>query len=191
MRMTMDNTETDANENLKRIYSQDQILDSLIEFENIIDSLDIYAFENWIDGEVVSGPHFERYWITIILKYAKSKKPEVQGAKRMQQRGIKVSYEKATEMVPVPLPKGEDLSDAYEEGKRKEEETGIWLIHIKMPRHLITDITAGQLDTDDETINLDDVRDAEESGIDDGVTDEEQIDDDLENDENQEDKDAF
>lgn len=184
----MYNTESDANGNLKRLYSQENVLDVLIEFENILDSLDLYAFDNWIDGEVVSGPHFQRYWISVILKYMKNEKPDPQGAKRLQQQGIKVAYEKATETMPVPLDNFDQTSkaDAYEGNERKTEKKEIWLIHIKMPRHLITDIDTGQLATDDEIIDLDDVRDAEEAGVDDAVTDEEQFGDELETDEEQE-----
>ena len=40
----------------------ENVLDMLIEFERTLDNLEIFAYKNWLMGELVSGPDIERYW---------------------------------------------------------------------------------------------------------------------------------
>ena len=58
-----------ATENLNAIFDNKDLLDVLIDVEDVFDGLDLYAFKNWIDGLVVSGPHVSRYWINVCLLY--------------------------------------------------------------------------------------------------------------------------
>ena len=39
----------------------ENVLDMLIEFERTLDNLEIFAYKNWLMGELVSGPDIERY----------------------------------------------------------------------------------------------------------------------------------
>ena len=46
----------DVIENIKTISMTDSAVNSLLDFERVIDELDVYAFENWKRGELVEGP---------------------------------------------------------------------------------------------------------------------------------------
>ena len=43
-------------DNIKNIYMSDGSLTTLLDFERVLDELDIYAFKNWEIGELVEGP---------------------------------------------------------------------------------------------------------------------------------------
>ena len=37
---------------------------TLMDFERVLDELDLYAFQNWKQGELVVGPEYERYFVS-------------------------------------------------------------------------------------------------------------------------------
>ena len=172
-----DNTEFDANGNLKRIYDQESLLDVLIEFEGTLDSLDMYAFANWIDGEIVSGPHLSRYWISITLKYDFKKMPDPRGGQRLLKHGAKVEYVKTTEKVVIDVtevePADRDQEYEYDEerGKpvRKKKDVSIWLVKVSIPRRFIEDMEKGtiHIEDEDEIVDLAAADEAEAEGLDD------------------------
>jgi len=43
-------------DNIRDIYMSEGSLLTLLDFERVLDELDMYAFENWEIGELVSGP---------------------------------------------------------------------------------------------------------------------------------------
>ena len=58
----------------------------LLEFEKTLDSLDLYAFANWDEGEVLEGPTLGRHHLTVKLMYPHAKMPDPDGAKRLMAR---------------------------------------------------------------------------------------------------------
>ena len=54
----------DVLENIKSISLTDSAVNTLLNFERVIDELDIYTFANWKKGELVEGPKYEKYFIT-------------------------------------------------------------------------------------------------------------------------------
>ena len=60
---------TDIRDTIESIYEGNTALDMLLEFEGILDNLHMYAYKNWINGEVVDGPHISRYWVEVTLMY--------------------------------------------------------------------------------------------------------------------------
>ena len=53
----------DIIENIKTISRTDSAVNSLLDFERVIDELDVYAFKNWKRGELVAGPKYEKYFV--------------------------------------------------------------------------------------------------------------------------------
>jgi hypothetical protein len=51
------------NDNIKKISDTNTLLDMLLEFEGVLDNLELYAYKNWNKGEVVSGPKLGRFFI--------------------------------------------------------------------------------------------------------------------------------
>ena len=52
---------TDVIDNTKDIFMTDSSLSSLLDFERVLDELDLYVFANWKKGELVEGPVYEKY----------------------------------------------------------------------------------------------------------------------------------
>ena len=46
---------------VKGIYTSDGSMNTLLDFERVLDESDLYAFRNWELGELVSGPQINRY----------------------------------------------------------------------------------------------------------------------------------
>ena len=68
--MGLDNTFIrNAVENINRINGNKTLLDMLLEFEKVLDDTGIYAYKNWMAGEVVEGPILERHWFNVTLMY--------------------------------------------------------------------------------------------------------------------------
>ena len=57
----------DAIENTKALQMTNSSVNTLLDFERVIDELDCYAFANWKNGELVAGPKYERYFVTYTL----------------------------------------------------------------------------------------------------------------------------
>ena len=49
---------------IKNIYMSDGAMNTLLDFERVLDEADVYAFRNWINGELVQGPEIGRYSCT-------------------------------------------------------------------------------------------------------------------------------
>lgn len=160
-----------SGEAISRLTDQESLLDATLQIEDYLDSLDLYAFENWIDGQIVEGPNIKRYWVEMTLKYNGDSKPDKRGALRLVKFGTKVKFEKTTEEVTVDV---KDDTDLDENGEPKTENQKVWLVYLKIPRRFIEDNDLWDLDTEEEDFSVEDVGSAEDEGVDEesGITDE-------------------
>lgn len=159
---------------LEKIQDSPHLLDILLQMEDVLDSLDIYVFKNWYSGEVAEGPVVRRYWLDFTLKYPYDKMPDPKAALRLLKHGVRVDFWKAKV-------KGEEFIDADEANQAQENEVGahmaeeqeedhsdtVWLVRISIPRRLVAQMSAEEVDFYDDEIDVDDVEDAKDSGIDD------------------------
>lgn len=150
----------------KRLSDSDSLTDVLIQMEDFMDSLDLYVFKNWFEGEIVDGPEIRRYWVSMTLKYAYEEMPDPAGAERLMRHGVKVSYRKAKEKEPVEVKTPEDLEP---NNKPKMETKDTWLVIIQIPRRFIEELDDSDLEmhVDDEMVDVEDVSDARDENIDD------------------------
>jgi hypothetical protein len=157
---------------LEKLEDSPHLLDLLVQVEDVIDSFDLYVFDGWMDCEVVEGPHVRRYWIDVVLKAPYKKMPDPKGALRLLKHGVRVNYSKAREEggKDVEIEEGDDTD--------KEGNSLVWLVRLSVPRRLIQEMNAGELDFYDEEIDADDVEDAQDQGVTDesGYTDDGQTD---------------
>ena len=158
----------DAQDVIRRLDDNKNLLDVMVQIEDYLDSLDLYVFENWLDGEIVNGPFVERHWIKFTLKYPYKNMPDPQGGLRLLKYGSKVAFQKATEEVPVEVKSSEDLDPETRKPKMRKEP--IWLVHFKIPRRFIEDLDVEGLDLfDEESSEVNDIEDivsAQAEGID-------------------------
>jgi hypothetical protein len=158
---------------LEKLDQTPHVLDMLLQMEDVLDSLDLYVFENWLDGAVVDGPNIRRYWVSMTLLYPYKKMPDPRAILRLMKHDVRVDFSKGRRQ-EGGFEKLDDASgtDAQErqqgqQGQEGEEPTEmVWLVKISFPRRLITDLHAAQLDFYDDEIDIDDVQDAHDDGID-------------------------
>jgi len=131
----------DVIENLSSIYESDRAFGILKDFERVLDELGIYVYENWEDGELVSGPTIERHWVTCGFMWAKNKMPDPNGGKRLLDYDCKVEYEKSTILKPRRIKDPSDIRPGTKKGKL--DRIPIWVVKIQMPKKLIVDIYGG------------------------------------------------
>ena len=151
-------------DNIKNIYMSEGSLLSLLDFERVLDELDIYAFKNWILGELVQGPTIGKYKIGCIFMWPEKLMPDPRGGRRLLPFDCDVKYKRTNMQVPMKI---EDPSD-YRPGTKKARltEKKVWLVEITMPKSLMSDIRTGSVELEDQDIDLADLDDAYEQGLD-------------------------
>jgi hypothetical protein len=151
-------------ENIKDIYMSEGSLLTLLDFERVLDELDLYAFKNWQIGELVSGPTIGKYRVTCIFMWPEKLMPDPRGARRLLPFDCEVKYKKTAMKVPMKI---ENPSD-YRPGTHKARlvEKKIWLVEITMPKALMTDIRTGSVELEDQEIDLEDLDQAYEQDLD-------------------------
>lgn len=151
-------------ENIRDIYLSEGSLLTLLDFERVLDELDMYAFKNWIVGELVSGPDISRYTVTCIFMWPEKLMPDPRAARRLLPFDCTVKYKKTTMKVATKV---NDPSD-YIPGTHKAKliEKKVWLVEITMPKDLMNDIRTGSIEMEDQEIDLADLDDAYEQDLD-------------------------
>ena len=151
-------------ENTKDIYMSNSSLEALLDYERVLDELDLYAFKNWKKGELVRGPKFEKYYISAMFMWPKHAMPDPRGAERLLQYDCEVKYAKDTLEYPIKVEKQEDFKPGTKVPKLAK--MPVWLVEIIMPKSLMRDIERGALELENETIDLEDIEQAYEEGFD-------------------------
>ncbi len=151
-------------ENIKDIYLSEGSLLTLLDFERVLDELDLYAFKNWSIGELVSGPNIGKYRVTCIFMWPEKLMPDPRGARRLLPFDCEVKYKKTAMKVPMKI----EGPDDYRPGTKKARliEKKIWLVEISMPKALMSDIRTGSVELEDEEIDLADLDSAYEQDLD-------------------------
>ena len=127
--------------NIEQIYGSNNSLNLLKDFERVVDELDLYVFENWMDGELVQGPKEDRYFIECTFMWPKDKMPEPAGGKRLLEYGCKVSYAETAMARVRKIKTPDDIRPGTRKGKLDYDP--IWMVKIKMPKLLMKNIDRG------------------------------------------------
>jgi hypothetical protein len=151
-------------DNIRDIYTSDGSISILLDFERVLDELDLYAFRNWIMGELVQGPEIGRYRVSCTFMWPERLMPDPRGARRLLPFDCEVSYRKVMMKIPIRIT---DPSD-YQPGTKKARiiERPVWLVEIVMPKQLISEIRTGSVELEDQDIDLGDLDDAYEQDLD-------------------------
>ncbi len=151
-------------ENIKDLYMSDSSLSTLLDFERVLDEMDIYAFKNWDLGELVAGPDIGKYKVGCIFMWPGELMPDPRGAARLLPFDCDVKFKKTKLKVPKKIRKPEDFRPGTHIAKLTEKD--IWLVEIIMPKHLMNDIRTRAVELEDETIDLEDLDKAYEEDLD-------------------------
>lgn len=153
-----------ALENIKEIYMSDSSLSTLLDFERVIDELDVYAFENWKLGELVEGPIYEKYFVTCTFMWPYKKMPNPRGGEQLLNYNCEVKFKKDKLEFPVKPKSPDDFKPGTKMAKKKQ--TPIWLVSITIPKKLMKDIQQGSIELENEKLDLEDLEQAYEEGVD-------------------------
>lgn len=143
---------------LKRADENTTSLDMLLEFEKTLDDASLYAYLNWMDGELVEGPDINRYWIKTTWMYPKEKMPDPSGGMRLVKYGCKITYKEDVYRQPTKVLGPEDIEAGKDQPKKaKMEEQPVWLVTIMMPRKFVDEAQEGTLRIGDQELDVEDV----------------------------------
>lgn len=150
--------------NIRDIYMSDGSLDTLLDFERVLDSVDIYAFRNWEVGELIAGPDIGKYRVSASFMWPEKLMPDPRGARRLLSFDCEIEYERRQIKIPIRIT---DPSD-YQPGTKKARiiERPVWLVTITMPKSLISEIRTGSIEMEDQEIDLQDLDKAYEQDLD-------------------------
>jgi hypothetical protein len=150
--------------NTKDIYLSDGSLLTLLDFERVLDELDLYAFKNWDIGELVQGPVISKYKVSCVFLWPERLMPDPRGARRLLPFDCDVKYKKTNMKIPIKI---EDPSD-YRPGTKIARiiEKKIWLVEITMPKNLMSDMRTGSIEIESQKIDLRDLDDAYSANLD-------------------------
>lgn len=143
---------------VKGVFTSDGSMSVLLDFERVLDEADLYAYKNWLLGELVQGPDIRRYTVGCMFMWPYHLMPDPAGAKRLLKIGCKIKFKKTKIKVPVEVKDYEDFQPGTRYPKTKKRE--VWLIYILMPKEIMDDIKEGSIDLAGQTIDLEELDDA-------------------------------
>lgn len=138
--------------NIQNLYLSEGSINSLMDFERVLDELDLYAFVNWSKGELVEGPDIKRYTVTCTFMWPEKFMPDPRGARRLLPFDCKVFYKKTRMKIPVKLENPNDYIPGTHKARLTEK--SVWLVEITLPKNLMNDIRTGSIEIEDQDIDL-------------------------------------
>jgi len=134
----------DIIKNVHSLYENNSSLAALKDFERVLDEMDMYVYDNWIDGELAYGPKIDRHWITAGFMWPHKNMPDPSGGKRLVDLGCKVKYQKSHLIEPREIKTPEDIRPGTKKGKLDRKP--IWIVEIQMPKKVAFDMYKGYMD---------------------------------------------
>ena len=137
---------------ITRLSDSEDLIDIMMDVEDYLDGNNIYAFKNWIHGELVGGPWIKKYWVTVIFQWSYEKMPDPRGARRLLAQGTQVTFEKAQEKESVKVKTPAD----YQPGTKKPRlrQVPVWLVTMKIPRRFVQNLNQEVLDLYDQDVDI-------------------------------------
>jgi hypothetical protein len=162
---------------VKGIMTSDGSMSILLDFERVLDDLDIYAFKNWELGELVQGPDTGRYTVKCTFMWPYRLMPDPRAIKRLLAVKARVKVAKSSLKVPVTVKSYDDLVPGT--NYPKWDKRKVWFVQIELPLHLLDSIKEGSIDLADQNIDLEDLdkayeEDLQKEGVDDTQAEAEQ-----------------
>jgi hypothetical protein len=151
-------------DNLKGIMTSDGSMSILLDFERVLDNIDLYACKNWIIGELVDGPDMGRYSVSCTFMWPYKLMPDPRGAKRIIAIGGKCYFTTKEVEIPIQVKNYDDFVPGTNYPKMIK--TKVWLVKIKLPLSLLDDIKQGTMDLAGQEIDLKELQDSYKEDMD-------------------------
>ena len=154
---------------LKRVSGQETSLHMLMEFEKTLDNANLYAYKNWMSGELVEGPVIDRYWFTTTWMYPEKLMPNPEGSLRLIKYGCKVYFSKDNLLEPADVHSGDDLRGGLSSERKQAKllKHAVWLVKIEMPRKFVDEAQEAMLQLEDDAIDVEDINQAWDENLED------------------------
>jgi hypothetical protein len=152
-------------DNIKDLYMSEGSLLTLLDFERVLDELDLYTFKNWQLGELVSGPDIGKYKVGCIFLWPEKLMPDPRGARRLLPFDCEVRFKKTRMQIPIKIEEPDDFVPGTHKARLIEKP--VWLVEIVMPKNLMSDIRTGSIELEDQDIDLEELDDAYAEDLDD------------------------
>lgn len=136
---------------VKRVDDSPDLVDVMLSIEDYLDRNDIYAFKNWILGELIDGPNIMPYWIKVGFKWPGDKMPDPSGAERLLPHGTKIGFMKTSERQSQPINSQSDYAPGTH--KPKIADVDIWIVEMLIPRRFVENIDSEIMDLYDDRID--------------------------------------
>lgn len=150
--------------NTRQLYMSPSAIEHLLDFERVLDSLNLYVFDNWLQGELVEGPVVKKYFVSCKFMWPLHKMPDPSGGEKLLKYSINITYEKDELEIPVKVQTEEDFEDGTKYPKMVKKP--VWIVEIEMPKKLMGEIKRGSVEVEDEDIDMSDLEKAYENDID-------------------------
>jgi len=149
---------------IKGVMTSDGSMSILLDFERVLDELDIYAFKNWLLGELVDGPEIGRYNVTCTFMWPYKLMPDPRAVKRLYAVNCEVKWIETEIKVPIEVENYDDFVPGtnYPKGINKK----VWLVKITIPMSLMDDVKEGSIDLQGSNIDLKELEDAYNDDLD-------------------------
>lgn len=149
---------------IKGIMTSDGTMSILLDYERVLDDCDLYAYKNWLKGELVQGPDVGRYSVSCTFMWPMKLIPDPMAVRRLINMGCSVDCAKTELMVPMEVKNYDDLVPGtnYPKGIKKN----VWLVKITIPMELMDDIKEGSIDLAGKTIDLEELDSAYDDDLD-------------------------
>jgi hypothetical protein len=149
---------------VKGIFTSDGSMNTLLDFERVLDESDLYAYRNWELGELVQGPVVKRYSVNCVFMWPYKLMPNPKGARRLVAIGCKVKFAKSKIEVPVEVKDYEDFVPGGRYPKMAPKR--VWFVYIEIPKELLDDIKEGSIDLAGQTIDLEELDNSYDDDLD-------------------------
>ena len=119
-------------------YQGNSSLNGLIAVQEFMDSVNVFAYRNWLEGTVTEGPIIEKYWIELTAMYTEDYMPDPAAGMRLIKRGCKVKfYKDSIEVSKTTKTDDYDPKMSPQEKRTRKEKVNVWMVTIRIPRKLI------------------------------------------------------
>lgn len=158
------------NDNIKKISETNTLLDMLLEFEGVLDNIELYAYKNWDKGEVVAGPNLGRYFIEVALMYPEKDMPDPDAITRLRKNSCEVKMYKDQLQKPKKIKTFDDTEIIVrgDQPRRvaKKETDNVWIVEIKMPRRFVDEFSKEQIEAaEDAYIDMEAIQGAQDQSL--------------------------
>lgn len=127
--------------NTKNVNDDYSKLDAAMEVAAFLEQVGAFAFDNWVDGELVFGPLIEKFHVTVRIMFPKKLSPNPAVFERLTNLECMVEFEEDT-YKRVALIKDDNV-DAIEYGSnngfsKKTFEHKVWIVTLRVPQRYLS-----------------------------------------------------